>query len=150
MEKQARTVKSGEGEKMTVLGAEVRFLCPAQATGKAWSLLEAVLPMDAGPPPHEHPWDEAYYVLEGEIRFTLADQVQLVKAGDFIYAPGGTVHAFQGASASPARLLVFDQPGHAEQFFRDVDREIRNIPADLPKVPEIGARHQLRFRSLGQ
>ena len=145
MEKQPRTLKAGEGEKMTVLGAEVRFLCPAQVTGKAWSLLEAVLPMDAGPPPHEHPWDEAYYVVEGEIRFTLGDEVHLVKAGDFIYAPGGTVHGFQGTSRSPARLLVFDQPGHAEQFFRDVDREVKDIPADLRKVPEIGARHQLRF-----
>lgn len=145
MSRQARTVKSGEGERMTVLGAEVRFLCPAQATGKAWSLLEAVLPMDAGPPPHEHPWDEAYYVVEGEIRFTLGEKVQMVKAGDFIYAPAGTVHGFRGASSRPARLLVFDQPGHAEQFFRDVDREVKNIPADLRKVPAIGERHRVRF-----
>ena len=145
MEKQACMVKAGDGEKMQVLGAEVRFLCPAKATGKAWSLLEAVLPMDAGPPPHEHPWDEAYYVIEGEVRFSLGDKVELVRAGDFIYAPGGTVHAFQGASPSPARLLVFDQPGHAEQFFRDIDSEVKNVPGDLAKVPEIGARHKLRF-----
>lgn len=148
MEKQPRTVKRDEGETMGVLGAQVRFLCPADATGRAWSLMEAVLPLHAGPPAHEHPWDEAYYVVEGEVRFTVDGKVQTVKAGDFIYAPGGTVHAFQGASEQPARMLVFDAPGHAEQFFRDVDREVRRIPDDLAKVPEIGARHRLRFLPL--
>jgi quercetin dioxygenase-like cupin family protein len=145
MQKQPVTLKKDEGEKLEVLGAQVRFLCPGDNTGRAWSLMEAVLPMDAGPPAHEHPWDEAYYVIEGEVRFTLGDKVQHVKTGDFIYAPGGTLHAFQGVSEKPARILVFDAPAAAEGFFRDVHREVRQIPTDLAKVPEIGARHQLRF-----
>ena len=143
--KQAITVRRGEGEKLKVLGTEVSFLCPAERTGQAWSLMHVVLPMDAGPPPHEHPWDEAYYVLEGEVNFSVGGREQRVQAGDFIYAPGGTVHGFKGASSSPARVLIFDAPAHSEAFFRDVDREVRELPHDLPKVPAIGARHQLRF-----
>ena len=131
MSKQAVKLKKDEGETLHVLGADVRFLCQGARTGSAWSLMEAVLPMDAGPPAHDHPWDEAYYVVEGEVRFTLGHEVHHVRAGDFIYAPGGTLHAFQGASAKPARVLIFDAPAAAEGFFRDVHREVREIPADL-------------------
>lgn len=145
MNKRPMIMKSGEGEPLSALGAQVTFLCQAEKTGKAWSLMEASLPRDAGPPLHEHPWDEAYYVLAGELRFTLGDEKAVLKAGDFAYAPGGTLHAFQGASAEPARVLIFDAPAAAEAFFRDVDREVKEYPRDLAKVPEIGRRHSMRF-----
>ena len=130
---------------MSVLGANVRFLLQAAKTNNTFSLMEVELPRDQGPPPHDHPWDEAYYVIEGEVRFEVNGRVELVKAGDFIYAPGGTVHAFQGTSEQPARMLIFDAPAHAESFFRELEREIQEMPRDLAKAPEIGARHQVRF-----
>ena len=145
MSKQVVVVKKGEGEPINVMGARLNFLCGADRTERAWSLMEAVLPKDSGPPPHDHPWDEAYYVIEGEVRFEVNGRVELVKAGDFIYAPGGTVHAFQGTSEQPARMLIFDAPAHAESFFRELEREIQEMPRDLAKAPEIGARHQVRF-----
>lgn len=144
MAKQLVVMKQGEGERLAVMGAEVKFLCAADRTDRAWSLMEVVLPADAGPPPHHHPWDEAYYVVEGEVRFTLDGREQLVRGGDFLYAPGGTVHGFKGASGQPARLLIFDAPAHAESFFREVDQEVKG-PADMPKVPQIGRRHQIEF-----
>lgn len=146
MSKQAVSVKRGEGETLSVLGAQVRFLCQAEWTNRTFSLMEVLLPKDQGPPPHDHPWDEAYYVIDGQVRFMLGDETQIVERGDFIYAPGGTLHSFKGVSDDPARVLVFDAPATAEQFFRDVDREVKSYPADLAKVPEIGLRHQLRFK----
>ncbi len=68
-----------------------------------------------------------------------------IAAGDFLYAPGGVLHGFQGMSEQPARLLIFDAPAAAEAFFRDVEREVRELPADLAKVPAIGDRHDLHF-----
>jgi len=146
MGKLAVSVKRGEGETLSVLGAEVRFLCEAARTDHSFSLMEVRLPKDQGPPPHDHPWDEAYYILEGQVRFLLGDNVQIFEAGDFIYAPGGMLHSFQGVSDQPARVLVFDAPAAAEQFFRDVDREASSYPADLAKIPEIGLRHRLHFK----
>ncbi len=64
---------------------------------------------------------------------------------DFAYAPGGTLHAFRGVSDTPAHMLIFDAPAHAAAFFKDVDREVTDLPRDLAKVAEIGARHQIRF-----
>lgn len=144
MSKQTLFVRRGEAETLHVMGAEVRFLCEADKTDRAWSLMEVVLPRLSGPPPHHHPWDEAYYVVEGEVSFSLDGTEKLFRAGDFIYAPGGKLHGFQGASEKPARMIIFDAPAHAESFFRDVDREVK-APADMAKVPAIGDRHQIHF-----
>jgi quercetin dioxygenase-like cupin family protein len=145
MGKQTVLMRRNEGEMLSVMGAQLRFLCSADKTDKSWSMMEAVLPMDSGPPPHHHPWDEAYYVVSGEVRFGLGERNALLKAGDFIYAPAGTVHTFQGASKDPARLLIFDAPAHAEAFFRELGREVNEMPRDLSKVPGIGERHQVHF-----
>jgi quercetin dioxygenase-like cupin family protein len=147
--KQAMLVKQGEGESLKVMGGGVRFLCDSARTDRAWSMMEATLPKDSGPPLHEHPWDEAYYVVSGEVRFMFGSDCKVVGAGDFIYAPGGTLHGFQGLSDQPARVLILDVPGHAEAFFREVEREVKELPGDLPKVPAIGERHQIRFARPG-
>jgi quercetin dioxygenase-like cupin family protein len=146
---QAILVKQGEGESLKVMGARLRFLCDSGQTGKAWSMMETILPKDSGPPLHEHPWDEAYYVLAGEVRFLLGSESTDVGAGDFIYAPAGTLHGFQGLSDQAARVLILDVPGHAEAFFRELEREVKEIPGDLPKVPAIGERHQIHFARPG-
>lgn len=143
--KQPVITRGGSGESLNVTGGRVTFLCSAEATDHAWSAMEATLPRRAGPPPHHHPWDEAYYVVSGEVEFQLGDQHLIAKGRDFLYAPAGTPHAFQGASDEPARLLIFDAPAHAEAFFRDMDREVQEFPRDAYKIREIGLRHQLEF-----
>ena len=145
MNKEAMIVKNGEGEELSVLGTKVRFLLEAAKTNHSFSLMEVELPKDQGPPPHDHPWDEAYYIVDGDVWFMVQNKEQVFSTGDFVYAPGGTLHSFRGAGEKPARVLVFDAPATAEGFFRDAAREIVTYPDDLIKVPEIGARYQLRF-----
>jgi len=145
MSRQALVVEQGRGETLAVMGAQVSFLCPAQNTGRQWTLIEVTLPKDMGPPPHEHPWDEGYYIIEGAARFQLGDRQLVARAGDYLYAPAGTVHGFQGDSQTPARVLVVDVPAAAEGFFRDAAAQVREMPGDLQRVPEIGARHGIRF-----
>jgi mannose-6-phosphate isomerase-like protein (cupin superfamily) len=142
--KQPFVRKQGEGEVLSVLGSALEFICGGERTGSAWSLIECRAPRDVGPPPHHHAWDEAYYVLAGQIRFSLDGRELIIAAGDFVYVPGGTVHAFAGAT-DDARLLIFDAPAHAEAFFRETSREVRELPRDVPKVPAIGERHGIHF-----
>jgi quercetin dioxygenase-like cupin family protein len=144
-EKTAIHQPGSEAEILAVLGTQVKFLCTGDDTGSGFSLLEVALPEGSGAPPHHHPWDEAYYLLAGEVAFQLDDRTIAMTAGDFIYAPGGMVHSFTGASAQPARMLVFDSPAHSEAFFRALDREVKDIPDDLAKVADIGKRHKLTF-----
>ena len=145
MQAPSMIVKSREVQPLNVLGTQVRFLCEAHDTRSAWSLMEVTLPEGAGPPPHHHSWDEAYFVTEGEVQFTLNEQRYTASAGNFIYTPGGTVHGFCGSSRTPARVLIFDAPAHAGAFFKQVDREVREMPRDLPKVFEIGENTGIHF-----
>lgn len=141
------TVRAGEGETLNVLGMPLRFLCDAQDTGGAWSLMEEDIPIDHGPPPHRHDWDEAYYVIDGALDFEMDGRTVRAERGDFTYLPRNTVHAFKGASPSPARVLIFAAPAHSSAFFKDVNREVRILPDDLAKVPSIGQRHGIEFIS---
>lgn len=138
-------VRQGEGERLHILGVDVRFLCRAEQTDRVWSLMENVIPQNAGPPPHRHDWDEAYYVTSGEVEFQIGERHERVAAGDFVYAPAGTVHGFRGLSATPARMLIFDAPAHAGAFFEEIDREVTQVPRDLQKLPGIGAKHGIEF-----
>ena len=130
---------------LQVLGTQVRFLCNGTDTAGRFSMMEVMLPQGAGPPPHHHDWDEAYYIADGEVQFQLGDRISTVKAGDFVYAPAGTVHAFTGLSDQPGRVLILDAPAHAAEFFKDVDREVRQMPQDAHKIPAIGLRNGVIF-----
>jgi quercetin dioxygenase-like cupin family protein len=139
-------VSASDVQPLHVLGTQVRFLCESKETNGAWSLMEVTLPRDAGPPPHTHTWDEAYFVTEGEVEFTVAERSFAARAGDFVYTPGGVLHGFRGASDKPARVLIFDSPAHAGAFFRRVDKEVGELPRDLPKVLEIGISTGINFQ----
>ena len=139
------TLKAGEGTVLNVLGMPLWFLCDAEDTEGAWSLMEEKIALGLGPAPHRHDWDEAYYVIEGALDFEIGGQPVRVEAGGFTYLPRNTVHAFRGASPSPARVLIFAVPAHSSAFFKDVHREVRTVPDDLAKVPAIGLRHGIEF-----
>lgn len=145
MSLQAVITRAGEGIPLDILGTRTRFLCTGEQTGRAWSLMEASIPQGAGAPPHRHAWGEAYYVLAGEVRFMVDGASYLIKAGEFLFAPGGSLHAFEGCSIEPARMLVFDAPAHAEAFFHDVHEQVREMPRDIGTMLEIGKRHQVEF-----
>ena len=138
-------VRAGERDALNVLGMPLRMLCEARETGGAWSLFEEVVPPGMGPPPHRHDWDEAYYILEGEIDFLVDGEPVKSRTGDFNYLPRNTVHGFKGASRSPSRVLIFAAPAHGSEFFQELNSEVRSIPDDLAKIPEIGQRHGIEF-----
>jgi len=148
MKTQPMVVSSRDVQPLKVLGGEVRFLCEGANTKSAWSIMEATLAEGAGPPPHHHAWDEGYFVTAGKVEFIVDGKTFTVAAGDFVYTPGGTSHGFRGVSKEPARLLILDVPAHAETFFKRVDREVKEMPRDLPKVLAIGEDTGIHFGAI--
>jgi quercetin dioxygenase-like cupin family protein len=140
--KQPLVVRRGAGETIKALGSEITFLCRKPG---AWSLTQVSAPRDVGAPAHDHDFDESYYVLSGSLWLKVAGKEVVLGAGEFIHIPGGTVHAFKGTSDAPTQILILQSPGDAEEFFRACAREIKNIPADLPRMPELGARYGIRI-----
>jgi quercetin dioxygenase-like cupin family protein len=141
----ATIVRAAEREKLNVLGMPLRFLCDSRETGERWSLFDEDIPLGMGPPPHRHDWDEAYYVLDGEVDFEIDGEAVTIRAGDFARLPANTIHGFKGASAAGARVLIFAQPGHSSEFFEQLNDEVRNLPEDLHKLPEIASRHGIEM-----
>jgi mannose-6-phosphate isomerase-like protein (cupin superfamily) len=146
----AITLKAGERQPLTVLGMPLTMLCEARETGGAWSLFEEEVPIGMGPPPHRHEWDEAYYILDGELDFEIDGTAVRSGRGDFNYLPRNTVHGFKGASAMPARVLIFAAPAHGSEFFHALNDEVRNLPEDASKIPGIGERHGVHFVPAGE
>jgi quercetin dioxygenase-like cupin family protein len=141
----ATIVKAGERPALNVLGMPLTMLCEAGETGGAWSLFEEEVPLGMGPPPHRHDWDEAYYILDGDIDFHIDGETVRSGKGDFNHLPRGTVHGFKGASETPARVLIFAAPAHGSEFFQELNDEVRRVPEDLSKIPGIGQRHGIEF-----
>src|SRR5258708_18391133 len=65
-----------------------------------------VIPAGAGNQFHRHPGDQWWAVQEGEVTFTVkGQQSRVLKAGDFVYVPRGTIHRNQNVSSNSARPL---------------------------------------------
>jgi quercetin dioxygenase-like cupin family protein len=141
----ATFVKAGDRPALNILGMPLTMLCEARETGGSWSLFEEEVPLGMGPPAHRHDWDEAYYILDGEVDFEIeGDRVRSSK-GDFGYLPRNTVHGFKGASTAAARVLIFASPAHGSEFFKELNDQVRSLPEDGAKIPEIGERHGIHF-----
>jgi quercetin dioxygenase-like cupin family protein len=111
----------GPGEGRTVqgpAGGPLTFKVRGEQTDGRLTVLENVVAPGDGPPLHRHDaQDEAWYVIEGELRFRLGDELATAPAGSFVYVPRGTPHCFVNAGDEPARILVLFTPAGMEPFF---------------------------------
>ena len=82
-------------------------------------------PRTAGPPVHMHRhWDEAYYVLDGEVTFLIDGQEHIVPAGGCTFVAGDVPHTFWNASDRPATNLTVLTPSGLEDYFDDVSEAL--------------------------
>lgn len=82
---------------------------------------EAIVPPGGGPPPHVHSREEeGFYILEGEITFSVGEERIVATAGMFANMPVGTPHSFKNESTRPAKMLISAAPAGLEQMFFEV------------------------------
>ena len=64
---------------------------------------------------HLHAFEEAFYVLEGELAFEAGGAEERLAADDYVFVERGAVHALRNDSGAPARWLEVSapQPGGA-------------------------------------
>lgn len=117
----AEPVFQRPGEGRTVgnpLGGDVVFKARGEQTEGSLTVFETVVASGEGPPLHTHAnEDESLYVVEGEVRFKLGDQIQAAPAGSFVFIPRGAPHTWQNVGDGPARILVHFTPSGMEHFF---------------------------------
>jgi quercetin dioxygenase-like cupin family protein len=75
--------------------------------------------------PHDHPFEETYYFLEGEAEASFDDATYRLGPGDVAWAGVGCVHSFRNLRGGPLRWLETQSPQppsrHAYRYARDWD-----------------------------
>jgi DNA-binding transcriptional MerR regulator len=86
-----------------------------------------------GGPRHSHvEQDEWIYVLDGELDFELGAKRMRLAAGESVFIPRRTAHAWAAANGTPAKIMNVYQPaGRLEDFFRALATS-----TDLPTAEE--------------
>jgi quercetin dioxygenase-like cupin family protein len=93
-----------------------------------------------GPPLHHHDFDEAFYVLEGELTFQLRDELFTRRAGELAFAPRGVPHTYANRSGANARALIVCTPAGFERYFDRIAARIAGVepPPEASKpIPEV-------------
>lgn len=141
----------GEGDSVAARGSDMVFKAMSANTNGSFSLMERELPPNGRRPPrHAHVRaDEAFYVLEGRVRFWLDDETVVGTAHSFVLVPGGVMHTFGNDSPTPAHLLIIHAPA-MDAYFREL-HDLWSNP-DNPPDPDVERdlmrRHGMRPESV--
>jgi quercetin dioxygenase-like cupin family protein len=85
--------------------------------------------------PHDHPFEEAYYMLEGEVDVVADGDRYTLRPGDAFWTAAGCVHAFYETRGSRVRWLETSAPGpparHSYRFERDWDYLAERLGAEV-------------------
>jgi quercetin dioxygenase-like cupin family protein len=100
------------------MSLDASILLRSEESADAISIIEVAVPAGwDGPPLHHHAFDEAFYVLAGELTFQLDDTLATRGAGTLTFAPRDSIHTLANLSGQPARYLLICTPGGFERRF---------------------------------
>jgi quercetin dioxygenase-like cupin family protein len=125
----------------------VNVLLKSSESGGRVAVMDNVVPAEAqGPPLHHHDFDEAFYVLEGELTFQLGEELIPHRAGELAFARRGAHHTFANLSGAGARMLIICTPAGFERYFQQMAARQAGMepPAEAlepwPEVVKVGPR----------
>lgn len=94
-----------------------------QSDGAVSMIDNIVPPRTQGPPLHRHDFDEAFYMVDGELTFQVEDELVVAKAGDLAFAPRNVAHTFSNRSHEPAHYVLVCTPAGFERYFGRIAAE---------------------------
>lgn len=129
---------------LNVVGMQIRVLASNVAT-QSYGITLQQGNEGAGPPPHKHGWDEAFYVLQGEVNFQCDGKSSVCSVGTLVHVPRGTVHGFNFGRGGGLMLEITGTGANAAPFFAAIHEEIPVGPPNIPKLLELAQRHGVEF-----
>jgi len=127
---------------LQMVGEEITVLASAEQTG-SYEIFRQRGPEGGGPPPHSHPWDEAFYVIEGQVHFGVGDRQDVVaEPGTLVHVPGGATHWFRCGTGGATMISVTSRAG-ASAFFAQVNAEVSPTNPDFGALMGIAAAHEI-------
>ena len=108
----------------------VTFLATGKDTRGQFALTEQVARKGNVPPRHiHHREDEMFYLLEGEMTFSIGERSIKATPGSMVFAPRDIPHSFT-IDSEQVRILVLNTPAGIEEFFREC-----SVPAPSMTLP---------------
>jgi quercetin dioxygenase-like cupin family protein len=84
--------------------------------------------------PHDHPFEESYYMLEGEVDVVADGDRYTLRPGDAFWTGAGCVHAFYETQGGRVRWLETSAPGpparHSYRHQRDWDYLVERLSSE--------------------
>ncbi len=132
------------GERLWWMGEPTLLKITGLQTGGSYALAEIVSTPEGFVPLHVHRReDEAFYVLDGEVTFTVGEEMIEAGPGSFVFGPRDVPHRYTVTTPS-ARMLMLFSPAGFEGFIREtsssVDAEVTG-ELDLDQIVEAAARY---------
>jgi quercetin dioxygenase-like cupin family protein len=126
---------------LNVVGEEITVRASGAQTG-SYEVFRQAGPEGSGPPPHSHPWDESFYVLEGEIAFGVDNEHLKAAPGTLVHLPAGSVHWFRFGPGGGVMISMTSREG-ASRMFADIDREVSPDNPDIARLVEVAQAYGL-------
>jgi mannose-6-phosphate isomerase-like protein (cupin superfamily) len=100
-------VPPGEGLRFS----NVEFLVRSEDTSRFNLAIITIAPGHSGPEPHSHEdEDDTFFLLDGELTFTVENETLTAEPGTLVLVPPGLVHTFENKGSEPARFLNIHAP----------------------------------------
>ncbi len=115
-------------------------LLHGEEAGGLMSVTEIVVPPGSGPPLHTHDFDEAFYMLEGELTFQVADALVTRGAGEVSFAARNVAHTLGNQSDAPARYVLVCTPAGFERHWARIAAEAAGVEPPqwaLGPIPDV-------------
>jgi len=113
----------------------------SEETGGHMSVTEIEVPAhSAGPPLHTHDFDEAFYMLEGELIFQVDEELATKGTGELFFAPRNVAHTLANHSDAPARYVLVCTPAGFERHWARTAAEQAGVEPPqwaLQPIPEV-------------
>ena len=126
---------------LSVPSLRTNVLLRSEETAGHVSVTEILVPpRSAGPPLHTHDFDEAFYMLEGELIFQVEDSLVTKGADELSFAPRNVPHALANQSDAPARYVLVCTPAGFERHFARIAAKAAGVEPPqwaLQPIPEI-------------
>lgn len=136
------TTSADRDRPLNVVGEHITVLASGEATGSYEVFLQEG-PEGSGPIPHTHPWDESFFVIRGEVDFSVdGGALRTAQHGDLVHVPAGTPHWFRWCQGGGAMVSMTSRLG-ASRLFADIDREIAPDKPDVETLIAIALRNGL-------
>ena len=139
------------------IGHLMSILISSEDTNGSFALMHGYEIQGLEPPPHTHTReDESFYLMDGEITYTVGGKTLNAKKGNWVFLPRYIQHSFK-VITEQAEVLILLSPGGFEGYFRDMSEPAKELviplrpqgPPDVKRIVETASRYGIFFPKMG-